>query len=749
MGKLGDLFGKDPTKKDRALMMHPPQASMEGAHMGEDLDQTSTDEKAASHAIGQAYADPSVKPTDVEDSQEREPLNVKEAAEALPHWRRQITLRALIIGAGLGVFFAIVQQKLGLQAGVPPGFGLASCIVGFGAIRFVVIPCMVKVGLGSGWYYPQETTIIQTMANSVLDLNWGGGFHSFLVALSGPIIGNFEGQAGITSLDIYNPTIGRTLPYQICIGFIGIFVVLLLRKAMIIDFKLPWPSPTAAGTLIKSLHTKKGEEKARKQLRVLGITFSVAFLWDLFEWFFSGAGDCGFGSFPTFGTHALNYTWQFDFELTYVGVGMLVPHAVNASMMLGAIIMFGIILPVANQHSGDWYPPKSTWSNSKDVRGTYAYQVFTALGMFLGEGAYTILKVTILACRGMYRSWKAKRTGKVDPRGAGTIGRPPQGRVVTETEDERRLSEYVFLSNSIPWWVAVGGYLCFVAIGTGTIPQLYPPAKWYYCLVVYIIAPFFSIINAYCAGLTDWDITSAWSTLGVFIIGAWAGRASNEGAVVAALVMSGIAGAAVNAASSIMGDFKTAYYTLAHPRALLCTQLIGECVGLVMAPVIFYYLYYQPAISSGIPLGSAESQYAVPQAYVNLAAAIVSTEGIRNLPRHCFAIAGVFFFVCFFLPMFRDFGPRKIARFTPVPMAMAIPLVVGAWLAVDMGLGSIVRVSWDFISMSTATDYLVPAAAGLISGEGLWAVPEAVLALAKANPPLCMQFIATSAEAAT
>ncbi len=28
-------------------------------------------------------------------------------------------------------------------------------------------------------------------------------------------------------------------------------------------------------------------------------------------------------------------------------------------------------------------------------------------------------------------------------------------------------------------------------------------------------------------------------------------------------------------------------------------------------------------------------------------------------------------------------------------------------LAVDMGLGSIVRLSWDLISMSTATDYLV------------------------------------------
>jgi len=41
-------------------------------------------------------------------------------------------------------------------------------------------------------------------------------------------------------------------------------------------------------------------------------------------------------------------------------------------------------------------------------------------------------------------------------------------------------------------------------------------------------------------------------------------------------------------------------------------------------------LAMQPAITSGIPLGSANSQYAAPQAYVNLAAAIVSTEGNCN-----------------------------------------------------------------------------------------------------------------------
>ena len=46
--------------------------------------------------------------------------------------------------------------------------------------------------------------------------------------------------------------------------------------------------------------------------------------------------------------------------------------------------------------------------------------------------------------------------------------------------------------------------------------------------------------------------------------------------------------------------------------------------------------------------------------------------------RSCYALC--FQLTCS-LTVCRDFGPPKIARFTPVPMAMAIPLVVGAWYA--------------------------------------------------------------------
>ena len=40
----------------------------------------------------------------------------------------QITIRALLVGLGLGVLFALVTLKLILQAGVVPGYALAIAI---------------------------------------------------------------------------------------------------------------------------------------------------------------------------------------------------------------------------------------------------------------------------------------------------------------------------------------------------------------------------------------------------------------------------------------------------------------------------------------------------------------------------------------------------------------------------------------------------------------------------------------------
>jgi uncharacterized oligopeptide transporter (OPT) family protein len=66
--------------------------------------------------------------------------------------------------------------------------------------------------------------------------------------------------------DVYEPELSRVVPYMFCIGLIGIFTLVLLRKRFIIDYRLQFPSGTATGVLISSFHTPKGEAAAREQV---------------------------------------------------------------------------------------------------------------------------------------------------------------------------------------------------------------------------------------------------------------------------------------------------------------------------------------------------------------------------------------------------------------------------------------------------------------------------------------------------
>ncbi len=65
--------------------------------------------------------------------------------------------------------------------------------------------------------------------------------------------------------DVYEPELWRVIPYLLCISLIGIFILLQLRKRFIVDYALPYPSGTASGVLINSLH-KIGDKTAGRQV---------------------------------------------------------------------------------------------------------------------------------------------------------------------------------------------------------------------------------------------------------------------------------------------------------------------------------------------------------------------------------------------------------------------------------------------------------------------------------------------------
>ena len=71
-------------------------------------------------------------------------------------------------------------------------------------------------------------------------------------------------------------------------------------------------------------------------------------------------------------------------------------------------------------------------------------------------------------------------------------------------------------------------------------------------------------------------------------------------------------------------------------------------------------------------------------------------------------------------------------------------------VAVDMCVGSAIGsyISWKAKGDTNAIMGMIPIATGLIVGEGVWSVPQAILNFAGATPPVCMQFFKSSAVTA-
>ncbi|RLM75573.1 putative metal-nicotianamine transporter YSL12 [Panicum miliaceum] len=92
----------------------------------------------------------------------------------------------------------------------------------------------------------------------------------------------------------------------------------------------------------------------RSQLGTL-IKCSVAsFHWGFFQWFYTAEG-WGFGQFPALGLTAYQNRFYFDFSTTYIGAGMICPHIVNISVLLGGILSWGVMWPLIAEKRGSWF----------------------------------------------------------------------------------------------------------------------------------------------------------------------------------------------------------------------------------------------------------------------------------------------------------------------------------------------------------------------------------------------------------
>lgn len=673
--------------------------------------------KALSGQFELSFMEEPRKRHEIEKSQDLEEPMEAEAQEfkKLPPWWTQITLRGLIASFAIGVIYSVIVMKLNLTTGLVPTLNVSAALLAFVVLR-TWTGLLHKMGVVTTPFTRQENTVVQTCAVACYSIAVGGGFGSYLLGLNKR---TYE-QAGVDTEgnvpgSYKEPGIGWMTGFLFTVSFVGLLVLVPLRKTMIIDYKLTYPSGTATAVLINGFHTVHGDKMAKKQVRGFLKYFGLSFVWSFFQWFYSGGDACGFAQFPTFGLKAWKQTFFFDFSPTYVGAGMICSHIVNLSLILGAVLSWGIMWPLISEREGDWY---SASLPKKSMRSLEGYKVFIAIALILGDGLYNFLKVIFFTARNIIASSRDRNLSK------------DHG---TQPLDDLQRNE-VFTRESIPVWLAYSAYALLTVISTIAIPLMFPVMKWYYVIIAYMLAPALGFCNAYGAGLTDMNMAYNYGKVALFILAAWAGK---ENGVVAGLVGCGLIKSVASISADLMHDFKTGHLTLTSPRSMLLSQAIGTAMGCVVAPLTFFLFY--KAFDVGNPRGVWKAPYAL--IYRNMA--ILAVEGFSALPGHCLQLCYGFFGFAVVANMMRDLFPSRYGRWVPLPMAMAVPFLVGANFAIDMSLGSLIVFAWHKLDGGKAALMVPAAASGLICGDGLWILPSSLLALARVNPPICMMFMAS------
>ncbi|KAI9087801.1 hypothetical protein K1719_030131 [Acacia pycnantha] len=638
----------------------------------------------------------------------------------VPPWRNQLTIRALVVSFLLSILFSFIVMKLNLTTGIIPSLNVSAGLLGFFFVK-TWTKFLDKSHMLRQPFTRQENTVIQTCVVASSGIAFSGGFGSYLFGMSERIA-----KLSSDKSDFKNPSLGWIIGFLFVVSFLGLFSVVPLRKIMIIDFKLTYPSGTATAHLINSFHTPEGAKLAKKQVRTLGKFFTLSFLWGFFQWFYNASDDCGFQAFPTLGLKAYKYKFYFDFSAIYVGVGMICPYIINVSVLLGGILSWGIMWPLIERKKGQWYPADISDS---DLSGLQGYKVFIAIAMILGDGLYNFIKVLSYTLIGMYNQVRERQRENVLP----VADQNSQ----LSYNDQRR-TQY-FLKDQIPSYYAIGGYVAIAAVSVGTLPHIFHQLKWYYVLVIYILAPTLAFCNAYGAGLTDWSLASTYGKLAIFTIGAWAGAA--HGGVLAGLAACGVMMNIVSTASDLMQDFKTGYLTLSSPRSMFVSQIIGTTMGCVVSPCVFWIFY-----KAFDDLGRPDSQYPAPYATVYRNMAKLGVEGFSFLPKECLLLCYVFFGSAVVINLIKDLMGKR-GWFIPLPMAMAIPFYIGPYFAIDMCVGSLILYVWERMNKEKADVFAPAVASGLICGDGIWTLPASILALAGVKPPICMKFLSRKANA--
>ncbi|KAF9433962.1 hypothetical protein BGZ76_008755 [Entomortierella beljakovae] len=480
------------------------------------------------------------------------------------------------------------------------------------------------------------------------------------------------------------------------------------------------------------------EDNWRMNMAALGISFTISGLYTVLSYFIPGIAAIPVFDWLSGMTIAFGSTWQWFFtpSLSYVGQGIIMGFPTTAAMLLGCVVGWGILSPIATLNK--WV----TGPVSSSTEGARGWILWISLGVMIAESVVSLLGVVILSLVAHHRySVKVKR--HQERRAlleAGAAATHNNHFLEEEDDDDEDETDDAPADQLVPLKIWVCGLilsiiLCLFLIWVVFKDQHMPV---YATLSALLLGGLLSVLGVRALGSTDLNPVSGIGKVSQFV---FAGIV--PGGIVANLIAGGIAEAGAQQAGDLMQDLKTGHLMGASPKAQFWGQLIGSLASVFISTGV-YKLY-----SSAYELPSR--QFPVPTAKVWLDLARLVNG--HSLPDHIvpfilgFSIlfAGLTILTAVYndaaiLKKLEKHGRGNGGRpwwlkYIPSGIAFAIGMYNLPNFTLARFLGGLVSVGWDwYCKHYPSTKYaqlgrvfLIIIASGFVLGEGTLSIVNLIL----------------------
>ncbi|WP_425400038.1 OPT family oligopeptide transporter [Aeoliella sp.] len=468
--------------------------------------------------------------------------------------------------------------------------------------------------------------------------------------------------------------------WALAIAFLGVFFAVPLRRQMVLVDKLKFPTGTATAETITAMYSEASVAIAKA--RVLIFSGLFAGLFTLASYFVPQLENPPIAEWTGIALLATAAAWGFKVYLgpALLGAGFLIGPRVVLSLLGGAIIGWGILGPFAQ--SQEWATGKVTSYSD----GPQGWLLWPGVALMVSEALSSVAF-----------SWR-------------TFLRAFQG-VAAAAKGGRDHS-----AESIPnsWWI---GGLAFGSILTMVIAQTVFGISWYFSLLAIALSSVLSVVAVRSTGETDINPVGGMGKVTQLVFGGLA-----PGQISTNLMCAAITGSGASQAADMMQDLKTGHLLGASPRKQFIAQLIGILAGIVF--VVPAYLLFTDAYKLG-----EDGDLPAPAAFAWKAMAELLTKGLGELPDYSLHFVAGATVVGVALASLRRI--RSIAPYVPSGLALGIAFIVPPYYSLVMFYGLVIWLIWRAISPQSCRNFDFAIASGLIAGEGLMGIVNAVLTICK------------------